>query len=228
MNKKIYLRYYTACGLFALLCCLIPLAGCTTTEYDDWNNLGTPNTPAEPTKPAEEIIAEHTAVDLGLSVRWATCNVGASSPEDYGDYYAWGETTTKSSYTESNSVTYNKTIGDDISGNSKYDVARAKWGNNWRMPTREEWGELVEKCTWTWTSVNNIKGYRVTASNGNSIFFSFAGFSFGSTEWRTGEYWSSTSGSNSKMADLQLMDSINIYNLQCDRYYGLSVRPVID
>uniref|UniRef100_UPI0025B2398C PEGA domain-containing protein n=2 Tax=uncultured Muribaculum sp. TaxID=1918613 RepID=UPI0025B2398C len=79
----------------------------------------------------------HEYVDLGLSVKWAACNVGASSPEDYGNYYAWGETATKAEYTESNSKTYGKTMG-DISGNPQYDAARANWGGTWRLPTKAE------------------------------------------------------------------------------------------
>ena len=87
----------------------------------------------------------HEWVDLGLSVRWATCNVGASVPSGYGDYYAWGEIETKMEYTEENSVTYGVEL-DDISGNPQYDVATANWGEGWRMPTEQELDELTDKC----------------------------------------------------------------------------------
>lgn len=124
------------------------------------------------------------AVDLGLSVKWATCNVGAEKPEDLGDYYAWGETEKKTEYTED---TYKhaedkdgdgdfyddlnnwEDIGSNISG-TPYDVARAKWGGKWRMPTVEEAEELLGKCSWEWTTVNGTNGYTVTGPNGNSIF----------------------------------------------------------
>lgn len=90
----------------------------------------------------------HEYVDLGLpsGLKWATCNVGANKPEDYGNYYAWGETGTKSSYGASNSKTYGKQMN-DIKGNSQYDAARSNWGGSWRLPTEKELEELVNKCT---------------------------------------------------------------------------------
>ena len=105
----------------------------------------------------------HAWIDLGLpsGTKWATCNVGASQPHGYGNYYAWGETATKTNYSESNSKTYGKNIS-DISGNSDYDAARANWGGSWRMPTEREMEELVNKCTWTWTTLSGVKGYKVT------------------------------------------------------------------
>ena len=89
----------------------------------------------------------HEYVDIGLpsGLKWATCNVGASSPEDYGDYFAWGETSPKAEYTWENSVTYGEQMS-DISGNAQYDAATANWGGSWRMPTKEQMEELVEHC----------------------------------------------------------------------------------
>ena len=118
----------------------------------------------------------HGYVDLGLpsGLKWATCNVGASSPEDYGDYYAWGELSTKEEYTESNCSTYKEHIG-NISGNPQYDVARKKWGGSWRMPTRAEFKELIDNCTWEWTTKGGHNGYKVTGPSGNSIFLPAAG-----------------------------------------------------
>ena len=82
----------------------------------------------------------HEYVDLGLSVKWATCNVGASSPEDTGYDFAWGETKPKATYTESNSVTYgNSSIG-NIAGDARYDAARANWGGSWRLPRKRRYG----------------------------------------------------------------------------------------
>ena len=94
-------------------------------------------------------------VDLGLSVRWATCNVGASVPSGYGDYYAWGEIETKTEYTEETSLTYGVELG-DISGNSQYDAATANWGEGWRMPTEHEFEELFDECDWEWTSLDGM------------------------------------------------------------------------
>ena len=86
-------------------------------------------------------------VDLGLSVKWATCNVGASTPEDYGDYYAWGETSTKSSYDIDNSTTFGKQMR-SIAGNPTWDAARKNWGSPWRLPTEAEFQELIDNSTW--------------------------------------------------------------------------------
>ena len=150
----------------------------------------------------KDIVA--VAVDLGLCVKWATCNVGASSPEEYGDYFAWGETTTKSEYTEENYPTYRLRISEleaqgyiDSEGNltAQYDAATANWGGNWRMPTDDEMQELIDNCTWTWTTQNGVEGYNVKGPNGNSIFLPAAGYRYGSSlndDGYGGDYWSST------------------------------------
>ena len=168
----------------------------------------------------------HEYVDLGLSVKWATCNVGANKPEEYGNYYAWGETITKSSYTSDNSKTYGKTMN-DISGNSSYDAARANWGGNWRMPTKTEMQELKDRCTWTWTIQNGVKGYKVKGPNGNSIFLPAAGYRSGASLNNAdyGNYWSSTPSSNS-YADYLFFNSSSRYVYYDCRYSGLTVRPV--
>lgn len=119
----------------------------------------------------------HQWVDLGLpsGLKWATCNVGANNPQDYGDYYAWGETYTKSTYTEDNSASYLRAWG-DIGGDSSRDAARANWGGSWRMPTKDEFEELKTYCTWTWSNQNGNYGYWVTSEiNGMSIFIPAAG-----------------------------------------------------
>ena len=131
------------------------------------------------------------AIDLGLSVRWATFNVGASSPEEYGNYYAWGETTPKSYY---DWTTYNWCKGSShtltkYNNNSNYgtvdnlttlqladDAAQANWGGKWRMPTDAEWTELRTYCDWTWTTQDGVNGYVIKSkTNGNSIFLPAAG-----------------------------------------------------
>ncbi len=153
--------------------------------------LGCPVRPIYDPQPTEEA---GEAVDLGLSVKWASFNVGATKPEEYGGYYAWGETEEKEDYswatykwcngTETSMTKYctnsnygivdNKTILD-----SEDDVAHVKWGGTWRMPTDAEIEELLEKCTWTWTINNNIGGYVVTGINGNSIFLPAGGAYYG-------------------------------------------------
>ncbi len=173
----------------------------------------------------------HEWVDLGLSVKWATCNVGANSPSDYGNHYAWGETTTKSEYTYENSKTCGKSIG-DISGNPSYDAARANWGGSWRLPTRSEFEELINRCQWEWTTQNGHNGYRVTGPNGNTIFLPAAGWCLGSSLYRVGVngyYWCSTPyGSDASDAYDLYFFSVGQNVDWGGRSIGQSVRPVLE
>lgn len=141
-------------------------------------------------------IDSHNYVDLGLpsGTLWATCNIGADRPENYGDYFAWGETSPKSEYTESNCLTMHKDIGDDISGNPKYDAARYNWGDKWRMPTKVECDELQNQCTWKKAILNGVNGFKVVGPNGSSIFLPAAGQKGKETEevGYGGVYWTST------------------------------------
>lgn len=174
----------------------------------------------------------HEYIDLGLpsGLKWATCNVGANKPEDYGNYYAWGETKTKSSYTQSNSVTYGNKNFSDIGGDSQYDAAQANWGGTWRLPTRAELEELEDKCTWTWTMQNGVKGYKVTGPNGNSIFLPAAGYRYGTSLCSGGYYgyyWSSTpyDGYDGRAYILDFSNGCEDVGISL-RNDGLTVRPV--
>ena len=140
----------------------------------------------------------HEYVDLGLpsGLKWATCNVGATKPEEYGNYYAWGEITTKEDYQSSNCATYQKELG-DISGNPEYDVAVAQWGGGWRMPKLEDMYELVTMCEWIWATVDTVSGFNVMSKeNGNHIFLPASGFKYGieaaMDQGVFGYYWTST------------------------------------
>ena len=180
-------------------------------------------------------------VDLGLSVKWATCNIGATSPEEYGDYFAWGETSTKSDYSSSNCPTYGLSISQlqsqgyiDSEGNltSQYDAATANWGGDWRMPTEAEQEELLNNCTWTWTTQNGVNGYKVEGPNGNSIFLPAAGYLDGSSLSYAGSgggYWSSAPNESNGNGACGLYfysdDRILLYNY---RYYGHSVRSILE
>ena len=141
------------------------------------------------------------AVDLGLpsGILWSSVNIGASSPEEYGHYYAWGETVTKAEYSQSTCQYYQNgsyvNIGTDISG-TQYDVATALWGDGWRMPTKDEFQELMDNCTSEWTTVNGVNGYKFTSkTNGKSIFLPAAGDRrYGDLRLagECGYYWSSS------------------------------------
>ena len=176
------------------------------------------------------------AVDLGLSVKWANYNVGANYPEDYGYYYAWGEVEEKESYNKEDYVEPPFYSTDSWSGElpADYDVAHVKWGGDWRMPTIEEQYELRNECTWQWTSLNGVRGYRVTGPNGNNIFLPAAGYREGTAfinQNLYGSYWGSSWNSsalvylcylNFKASELSISDN---WIDNCG-YYGRSVRPV--
>ena len=187
------------------------------------------------------------AVDLGLpsGIKWASCNVGASSPEEYGGYYAWGEIEEKEDYSwatykwcNGSSSTMTKyctsssygTVDNKTVLDLEDDVAHVKWGGKWRMPTYEEQQELISNCTWTWTSLNNVNGYQVTGPNGNSIFLPAAGYRYGTEVYNRGSngyYWSGSLSSYSSYSAYGLYFYSGYYDW--NDYYrcsGRSVRPV--
>ncbi len=185
----------------------------------------------------------HECVDLGLSVKWATCNIGAYTPEGYGDYFAWGEIKPKEKYTWSTYPFWNDENGngfvdyleseilDDITGDPEYDAATANWGSEWRIPTLAELKELANNCTLEWTTQKGVLGMRFTAANGNSIFLPAAGHNNNTSvamASKYGYYWSTT--------PYQLGDTY-VFSLCFDEdatpseYYsfratGLPIRPV--
>ena len=214
---------------------------------DDDNGGGNGDDDDEPTTGT---INGHEWVDLGLpsGLKWATCNVGASSPEDYGNYYAWGETTTKSTYTKDNSLTYELNESQlqsqgyiDGSGNltPSHNAATANWGGSWRMPTETELEELKNKCTWTWTTQNGVNGCKVMGPNGNSIFLPAAGHRSGSSlklDGYHGDYWSSTPNDDYDVSfsddggaySLDFYDGFEGVNWYDYRSVGLTVRPITE
>ena len=177
------------------------------------------------------------AIDLGIGVYFACCNVGASSPEEYGGYYAWGETEEKnyydwSTYTHcdgSSSSCHN--LGSDIAG-TQYDVAHVKWGGGWHMPSYEQLGLLTSKCTSTRTSVNGVYGRKVTGPNGASIFLPAAGDRWRDDTYHVGSYgysWSSAQYPGNSSYACSLYFSSGVMGRSYDyRNYGRSVRPVTD
>lgn len=190
-------------------------------------------------------------VDLGLSVKWRARNLGATKPEEYGDYYAWGEVETKNNYDWSTykwcNGGYNKITkycpenkGDNWDGTGKPDgktvldleddAAHVVLGGNWRMPTDKEWSELRTQCTWTWTTWNGVNGCIVQSkSNGNSIFLPAAGYRYGTDlifSVSDGFYWSSSLRGGSSWAWAEGFYSGGAHSGIQIRYDGLSVRPV--
>ncbi|MBP5374243.1 MAG: hypothetical protein J6Y31_04930 [Bacteroidales bacterium] len=192
------------------------------------------------TEPCYEI------VDLGLSVKWRGWNLGASKPEEYGDYYAWGETEPKENYSwstykwcngSSSTLTkYNTTssygpVDNKTVLDAADDVASVKLSGKWRMPTDAEWTELRTKCTWTWTTLHGVNGRWVTAPNGNYIFLPAAGGWFDTdlgVAGSFGYYWSSSLNANSPSSATYVwfQSSAVIKESGGSRFIGFSVRPV--
>lgn len=169
----------------------------------------------------------HEYVDLGLpsGTLWATCNVGASSPEGYGYYYAWGETSPKATYIESN-YTY---LDNPTRLPLESDAAYVNWGGKWRMPNVTELHELIDNCTWTITSVNGISGYEVVSKyNDASLFLPYAGFynvSGLSFVGKNGRYCTSSIISSGFYALSIINSGVSVCN--STRQGGYSVRPVL-
>lgn len=169
--------------IFSFVILAIAFSGCKKEpfEWEDTNG---------PTESTIEM------VDLGLSVKWASCNIGAVLPWQCGNYYSWGEINTKSNYNEDFSITSGKSMG-DISGNADYDAARAVWGGKWRLPTKEEFDELINECYWSFRygSYSGKKGYSIKGPNGNEIFLPLTGFyksEYNEQVDYSGNYWCST------------------------------------
>ena len=190
------------------------------------------------------------AIDLGLpsGTKWACCNVGATAPEGFGGYYAWGETEVKEKYEWSNyihsdgSETTCHDIGADIAG-TQYDVAHVKWGDSWVMPSQEQIQELIDNCSYTWVSTNEKRGGLITAQNGNTIFLPEALLhGDGVLESKNGSmnivadqmpnsgfYWSSTQSKSDPLVASYLLinDFAAPSGRSIQRRYGLAVRPVV-
>ena len=193
---------------------------------------------------------EHEWVDLGLpsGTLWATCNIGANNPEEYGNYFAWGETEPKDEYSWSTYMYCNgpykltKYCASSDFGYNGFtdtltellpedDAATANWGSGWQMPSIDQIKELLNNTTTTWTTQNGVNGRLFTASNGNSIFLPAAGeMCYGSEDdytGSTGTYWSRSL----RMISSSHADKLNFYPDyirvgNSTRYCGLSVRPV--
>lgn len=178
------------------------------------------------------------SIDLGLpsGTKWACCNVDALTPDEYGGYYAWGETEEKINY-DWDSYKYGRDwddcdyIGDDIAG-TEYDVATVKWGDPWRIPSSEMFQELMDNCTCEWTSLNDVNGYLFTGSNGGRIFLPAAGgclYDEFLLDGKDGNYWASTlDPENSSQAFFLIFRSPFVQLQYSPLFLGLSVRAVCE
>lgn len=227
-----------------MVCLLLPLVSCDKDEpNDDFiiegdQNDNNSNGGNSSTGSKEGSVNGHDYVDLGLSVKWAKCNVGAYTQEDFGNYYAWAETSTKTSYWAQTYKFYNEKTGtynapkSSICG-TKYDVATSLWGSQWRLPSQKEAQELVDRCTWKPISSKGVKGYEVTGPNGAKIFLPKAGSFTGNDKGaKAGIFTQLWTGSFYKETDFyfhaaQLTASDHkIYVEGGSVYDGVSVRPV--
>lgn len=178
--------------------------------------------------PAKPAILRPQAVDLGLSVKWATFNLGAATPLEPGDYFAWGEIAPKTDFSSGNAAALGKPLG-DIAGNPSHDAARALWGAPWRLPTMAEAQELVDKCRWEWNAQE--AGYKVTSqTNGKAIFLPAAGKRDEkklSLAARCGGYWTSTPPQARQLLAYDLIFGKRFHQLDWNhRHIGFSIRPV--
>ena len=216
------------------------------TSYGDVMSFTTDAASSQPTG----YVDGYGYVDLGLpsGMKWAVCNIGATNPEDYGNYYAWGETEAKSSYSWgtymhcygfgnrltkycSNSIYGNNGYTDNLSFlDASDDVATVSLGESWRLPTSEEMNELFNSCTMTWTIQNGISGCLLTGPNENSIFLPNAGYVQNANSYNQagfGCYWTnSLDVSNPQNSWMFSSNSSNTSVIAFNRYYGMTARPV--
>ena len=205
-----------------------------------------------PPTPSSGEIDGHEYVDLGLpsGTLWATCNVGADTPEGYGDYFAWGETEPKDEYSWANykwcegtwntmtkycynsQFGYNGFVDEKTELDPEDDAAYVNWGSSWLMPTFEQQQELIDNCTSTWTSLNGVFGYLFTGPNGKTMFLPAAGDRYEDAlffEGSNGYYWSRTIFSSEPDGAYRIyFNSGGVYWLYEARFYGFPVRPVVE
>lgn len=172
-------------------------------------------------------ISKEQKVDLGLSVKWAGYNIGAKSPEEFGDYFGWGDITGMVKSTKYSDYSFVESKKEEY--NPEYDIATSMWGSEWRMPSLDEVKELLDKCTWTWIKYGNVNGYAVTGPNGNTLFLPAAGCRYGNTICVMGErgsYWIGDICNSYKAYYLYFNNKYHGYNyFLC--YGGRSVRAVV-
>lgn len=227
-----------------------PIANVTSVTFDEEGG-GEVNPDPDP------VLTDAEAVDLGLpsGTLWASCNVGAKTPADYGDYFAYGETKPKSSYTKKNYswyINYDSTCGNnpkleyetvtyDLGGGEtttllvlkqENDAASVNMGAEWRMPNSMQASELLEECTWQYAAYGDVRGLLVTGPNGNCLFFPMAGRKDMSDEGEyavgtNGYYWTNTSDEHDQYSYYIGMTPTPYETVETTmRYYGRTIRAV--
>lgn len=187
--------------------------------------------------PAAVSVAQPSAVDMGLSVKWATCNLGAETPRGSGDFYAWGETAVKADYSgdtyywSANPTKYTERFILNRQLDAGDDAVQALLGGSWRMPTFAEMNELVQQCDWQWTTLDGVNGYRVTSrTTGGSIFLPAAGYKEGQEvlfAGSAGRYWTATRHPYHANCAMELFFSSDYhYAYFYRRFRGYPIRPV--
>lgn len=232
--------------LYWILCILslsFWLYSCSPDEPQNPNDdeiIDTPSEPEDPTDPTIGITSNHEWHDLGLSVKWSTCNIGASKITDYGDYFCWSGTSPKKYFyswecdadgVDRDLLKSRGIVDKNYNLTAKYDAATVIWGESWRMPTYDEICELKEKCSWTVTEIDGVVGYLATGPNKESLFFPAAGHIVLSEHRDIGDggsYWSATAskgGSLSYRLGFEISD-LWVYWGYSGRECGLPIRPV--
>ena len=188
------------------------------------------------------LAAQPEAVDMGLSVKWASCNLGANAPEEYGDYFAWAETAPKQEFDWGNyafsgegpygMTKYNAGFKLNYLAEAEDDAAAVRLGDGWRMPTFVEMNELLNNTRWEWCEQNGVAGYKVTSEkNGNSIFLPAAGYMEGSElhyAGTAGRYWSQTRHPYHPQCAMELFFSTEYhYAYFYRRFRGYPIRPIV-
>lgn len=194
---------------------------------------------SQTTKKSNVALESHEWVDLGLpsGIKWATCNLGAYSPEQYGYYYAWGENV-KTQSESTRYSTYGKN-GEELFSNgiidtngslkSSHDMVHNILSGSWRLPTKKEFQELIDNCIWTYTILNGVDCFKVMGPNRQSIYLPAAGYYEKNTVCeigKSGGYWSSSTNGNSFSASALQFDKDSYEIIHGIRYYRYSVRPV--
>lgn len=216
---------------FAIAAITPIFTSCSSDDNNEEENYSPDGENSNSGKKLSGVINGHEAVDLGLSVKWATCNIGATKSEYSGNYYGWGDPTGKK--TSSNTNHYpNSNPPIDIK-NTKYDIAYNNWGKKWRMPTDKEMRELISECYYTHKVVNGVSGLQFKGKTGGIIFLPFCGYrdyssKINQSDW--GSYWTSTLKDEINSKCLKITSGGDSYatvseSLRCD---GLSVRAVTD